>query len=207
MIFISSVTLSFVLDLLRPSPGLTFCPAPRAPVPSAPGCDSGPRPSPSAPSPDLPSSSFFPGQSCWGFCTIVMNKSGHVAGSLAETVRLGVGVMGLAHTRMLHSELAEHWQRVGGSRGPRSPRLGPTEPITQGCQSTDLEPLSGGRGTRGEPAGRLASEGFPGLPPPLLSNQRQWEKAPVSLWDKPVSMPHPWGRNREHSSHYHGFLH
>lgn len=63
--------------------------------------------------------------------------------------------MGLAHTRMLHSELAEHWQRVVGSRVPRSPRLGPTEPVTQGCQIADLEPLSGGGGggDKGEPAG------------------------------------------------------
>lgn len=61
--------------------------------------------------------------------------------------------MGLAHTRMVHSELAEHWQRVVGSRGPRSPRLGPMGRVTQGCQIADLEPLSRGGGEKGEPAG------------------------------------------------------
>lgn len=39
--------------------------------------------------------------------------------------------MGLAHTRRrLHSELAEHWQRVVGGSGLCNPRLGPTESIT-----------------------------------------------------------------------------
>lgn len=74
--------------------------------------------------------------------------------------------MGLAHTRRHHSELVGHWQRVVGSRGLQSPRLGPMEPITQGCQRADLEPLSGGKGREGEPAGEtLASEGFPRFPP------------------------------------------
>lgn len=112
------------------------------------------------------------------------------------TDRLGVGVRGLAHTRMVHSELAEHWQRVVGSWGPRSPRLGPTGPVTQGCQIADLEPLSGGGGEKGEPA---RGDWLPGFPPPLLSKQRQWGKALVCFQDKPISMSHP-----EHPSHYPG---
>lgn len=80
--------------------------------------------------------------------------------------------MGVAHTRMLHSELVEHWQRVVGNRGPRSPRLGPMEPITQSCQRTDSEPLNGGRG----PEGKLASEGFAGFPHPLSFPSRGKEK-------------------------------
>lgn len=111
--------------------------------------------------------------------------------------------MGLPHTRMLHSELVEHWHRVVGNRGPRGPRLGPMEPVTQSCERTDLEPLNGGRG----PEGKLASEGFPGFPPPLLSKQRQREKAPDILWDKPVSTPLPYIQNSEHSSHCHGVSH
>lgn len=63
----------------------------------------------------------------------------------------------MAHIRMLHSELAEHWQKVVGSRGPRSPRLGPMEPVTLGCQIADLEPLSGGGGRKGSQQRRLAS--------------------------------------------------
>lgn len=70
--------------------------------------------------------------------------------------------MGLACTQMLHSELVEHWQRVVGSWGPRSPRVGPTEPITQGCQRTAFE---WGWGLRRE---TMASTGFLGSPPPLL---------------------------------------
>ena len=61
--------------------------------------------------------------------------------------------MGWMHIRVLHSELVEHWQRVVGSQGPRSPWLGPTEPITQGCQRAGLESLRGG-GSMGGGASR-----------------------------------------------------
>lgn len=57
----------------------------------------------------------------------------------------------------------------------------------------------GGRSQQGS----LASEGFPGFPPPLLPKQRPWEEARVSLQDKPLSMSHPWVQNSEHFSHCH----
>lgn len=88
----------------------------------------------------------------------------------------------MAHTRRLHSELAEHWQRVVGSRVPRSPRLGPTEPVTRGCQIADLEPLSGGGGggwgggedEKGEPAGET---GFlDSHPLSFTSRGRPWRR-------------------------------
>lgn len=86
--------------------------------------------------------------------------------------------MGLTHTRRPHFKLAGHWRRVVGSRGPRSPKLGPS---TSRAAREQPGASARGRGLRGGPSREaLGSEGFPRSPPPPCPEQRLWEKAPAS---------------------------
>lgn len=179
VICISPVTLSLVLDLLRPDPGLAFCPASWGlQGPLSQDAESVLR------AKSKPSLRFLPltyqvaappcrAEPSQGFCTLAVHNQAR-AGSLAEMVWLGGGgrVVGGWHTsRGSILELVERWQRVVGSRGPCSPRRSPHGAHfgLQGHPEADLEPLSPGGGQEEEPTmghwpwGFLGDPGFPGI--------------------------------------------
>lgn len=93
--------------------------------------------------------------------------------------------MGLAHTRRLRSELVEYWQRVVGCRGPCSPRLGPTVPITRAAREQAWSFWVGVGAKRGSQQSRLwLLKGFLDSSPFSFSSRgsgRKREEAPVCL--------------------------
>ena len=217
VISISPVTLSCVLDLRRPNPGLAFCPVSRgsqALCPRMLSQSSGPKPSlrflhltyqvaapPAGPEPSQ------------DFCMLAVHNQGTELWAWQRWSGWEVG--GGAGTQ----PEAPFWTgRVlaggGGQPGSPQPQTEPHEPIAQGHPPRSwLGASESGWGLRGGanegdwPRSFLGDPGF--LDSCLLSfpGRGNGEKAPICLQDRPFSKPQPWGQNSEHSILNHGTFH